>query len=257
MKDPPRFTVQEDAKDCEAGRQFRVTGGELHHMRDVMRLGLGSRVILCSPEGREIQGHIASFEPNAAIVTADGPPRQNEIVRPRLIVAAGVIKPPRMDLLVEKAAELGAAEFWPLSCARSVVREPSSERRERWCRISVAAAKQSLRSGAMQIQDPLNVEAMVSRVPKTALAVACMPGAQALSAVLRRRSDSLRRCPALFIAIGPEGDFTMAELALMRDAGFIPAGLGPNRLRSETAALAALSIVGAVLADAEDLQSSA
>jgi 16S rRNA (uracil1498-N3)-methyltransferase len=257
MKHPPRFTIQEDSTGLETSGKFRVTGGELHHMRDVMRLRLGRRVILCSPEGREVAGRIAGFEPDAAIVTADDAPRQHASVRPHLILAAGVIKPARMDLLAEKAAELGAAEFWPLMCAHSVVREPSSERLARWRRISLAAAKQSLRSRAMEVQVPMDVAAMTSSVPKPAVAVACVPGAPPLIAVLRRGSDSLKRLPAILIAIGPEGDFTAEELALMRDAGFIPAGLGNNRLRSETAGLAALSIVTAVLAEAENLQGSA
>jgi 16S rRNA (uracil1498-N3)-methyltransferase len=254
MKHPPRFTVQAGTSACEAGGTFRVTGSELHHMRDVMRLRLGRRVILCIPEGRQVAGRIASFEPDAAIVTADEAPRQDESVRPRLILAAGVIKPARMDLLVEKAAELGAAEFWPLICARSVVREPSSERRDRWRRISLAAAKQSLRSKAMEVQVPVDVAAMTSSVPRPAVAVACVPGAQPLIGVLRRGSDSLKTYAAAVIAVGPEGDFTAAELALMREGGFVLAGLGNNRLRSETAALAALSIVTAVLAEAENRQ---
>jgi 16S rRNA (uracil1498-N3)-methyltransferase len=257
MKHPPRFTIQEDIQGRETGDRLRVTGVELHHMRHVMRLQLGSRVILRSPEGGEVTGRIARFEPDAAIVTADKAARQNESVGPRLILAAGVIKAGRMDLLVEKAAELGAAEFWPLMCARSVVREPGSERRERWHRISLAATNQSLRSGAMEIRAPVDVAAMASSVPKSALAVACVPGAQPLIAVLRGRSDSLERCSAVVIAIGPEGDFTPAELARMRVTGFIAAGLGNNRLRSETAALAALSIVTAVLAEANNLQGSA
>jgi 16S rRNA (uracil1498-N3)-methyltransferase len=222
-------------------------------MRDVMRLRLGRRVVLCSPEGREVAGRIASFESDAAIVTADEG-FHHESTRPRLILAAGLIKPVRMDLLVEKAAELGAAEFWPLVCARSVVREPSSERRERWRRISLAAGKQSLRSRAMEVQEPIDVATMASSVPRPAIAVVCVPGAQPLSAIVRRATDSLNACSAVVMAIGPEGDFTDTELALMREAGFIPAGLGNNRLRSETAGLAAMSIVSAFLAEAENLQ---
>lgn len=257
MKHPPRFTLQEDISKCETGGSFRVTGTELHHMRDVMRLRLGNRVILCGPEGLEVPARIASFEADAAIVRADEAFRNEGSVRPHLILASGVIKAARMDLLVEKAAEMGAAEFWPLICARSVVREPGLERRERWRRISLAAAKQSLHPRAMEVGAPLDVATMTSSLPKGALAMACVPGAQPFIAVLRCRSDSVKACPAVVIAIGPEGDFTAEELALMHQAGFIRAGLGKYRLRSETAALSALSIVTAILAEAESLQGSA
>jgi 16S rRNA (uracil1498-N3)-methyltransferase len=257
MKHLPRFTIPEDAAGFKSDGILRVTGGELHHMRDVMRLRPGTEVMLCSPSGLEYAGRIAGFEPNAAMITVAAAPHQQVHVSPRLILAAGVIRAVRMDLLIEKASELGAAEFWPLRCARSVVREPSSERRERWRRISLAAAKQSLRSRSMEIHELADVGAMARRLPKTAFAAICMAGATPLSAMIRGMGDSLRTSPAVALAIGPEGDFTSEEQAVMREAGFIAAGLGNSRLRSETAALAALSIVAGTLAELEQPASSA
>jgi 16S rRNA (uracil1498-N3)-methyltransferase len=159
-----------------------------------------------------------------------------------------------MDLLIEKAAELNTIEFWPLICARSVVGEPSAGRRERWRRISLAAAKQCRRSRTMEIHDPLDVSAMVRMLPKAAFAAMCSAGANPLSAVIRGMANGLNACSAILLAVGPEGDFTADEMAAMRQAGFIAAGLGRNRLRSETAALAALSIVSGTLAELEPME---
>jgi 16S rRNA (uracil1498-N3)-methyltransferase len=253
MKHPPRFVISDDAAGHRTGGTLRVTGSELHHMRDVMRLSPGTKVMLCAASGREYTGHIADFEPHAAIITVDSAPARQECIWPRLILAAGVIKAARMDLLVEKAAELNAAEFWPLTCARSVVREPSSGRRERWRRISVAAAKQSQRSHPMEVLDFVDVAAMTRSVAKTAFGVTCRAGAKPLSAVIRRMADGLKTCPLVVLAVGPEGDFAAEELAAMRDAGFVTAGLGNNRLRSETAALAALSIAAGIFAELEEV----
>jgi 16S rRNA (uracil1498-N3)-methyltransferase len=253
MKHLPRFAISDDAVHREIDGTVRVTGAELHHMRDVMRLSLGTEVLLCSTSGLQYPGRIASFEPTAAIIALAATPRQQVRTGPRLILAAGVIKPARMDLMIEKAAELDASEFWPLMCGRSVVRELSSERQQRWHRISLAAAKQSLRSDPMNIHAPFDVNAMVRSVPKTALAVTCMAGAEPLSAVIRRTVDALRACPpVIVIAIGPEGDFTAEELAAMGEAGFVAAGLSENRLRSETAALAALSIAAGIFAESSE-----
>jgi len=257
MKHPPRFTIPNDTGGFGSDGNFRVTGSELHHMRDVMRLRPGTEVTLCSPNGLEYAGRIASFEPNAVIITVAATPYHQQSISPRLILAAGVIKAARMDLLIEKAAELGAAEFWPLRCARSVVREPGSERWERWRRISLAAAKQSLRSRAMEVHELAEVGAMARRVPKTSFAAICTAGAKPLSAAVRGMPGSLKVCPAVVLAIGPEGDFTPEELAVMRDAGFVSAGLGNNRLRSETAALAALSIVTGIFAELEERENAA
>jgi len=108
----------------------------------------------------------------------------------------------------------------------------------------------------MEVHHPADVGAMVRSLPEAALAVTCVAGAEPLGAVIRRTAD--KACPAVVvIAIGPEGDFTAAELAAMREAGFVAAGLGGNRLRSETAAMAALSIVTGIFAELEDAKHTA
>jgi 16S rRNA (uracil1498-N3)-methyltransferase len=254
MKAPPRFAI---ARDAVKDRVARVVGRELHHMRDVMRLRPGTEVMLCSPSGREYTGRIDSFEPNAVIVNVAATSPQPERLPPRLILAAGVIRAARMDLMIEKAGELGATEFWPLRCARSVVRDPSSERLERWRRISLAATKQSLRSRTMEVHELSDVAAMLGNVPKAGFSAICVAGAKPLGAVIRGLPDSLNARPAVVLAIGPEGDFTPEELAVMREAGFIAAGIASNRLRSETAALAALSIVTGAFAEADEVASTA
>jgi 16S rRNA (uracil1498-N3)-methyltransferase len=251
MKSPPRFVISDNTGKPGDGGTLRVTGSELHHMRHVMRLTPGSVVVLCGANGRQYAGRISAFEPNAAIITVGAERYQQRTDSPGLILAAGMIKAARMDLLIEKAAELNAAEFWPLICTRSILREASSGRRERWRRISLAAAKQSQRAHPMEVYEPVDMGAIVNIVPKTALAVTCMVGAQPLSTVIHRMI-SLKNCRAVVLAVGPEGDFTTEEIALMREAGFVAAGLGSNRLRSETASLAALSIANGVLAELQD-----
>jgi 16S rRNA (uracil1498-N3)-methyltransferase len=252
MRQPPRFTI--DDEGAAGNGTVRITGDEFHHMRDVMRLTPGSEIELCGHNGLKYAGRIARFEAGAAIISVAQPTHQEASVRPRIILAAGLIKPARMDLLIEKAAELDASEFWLLICSRSVVREPGSGRRERWRRIVQAAAKQSLSRCMMEIHDPIDVAEMVTNVPKAALAVTCVPGAQPISAVIRRAAENVEW---VVLAVGPEGDFTHEELATMREAGFRPAGLGRNRLRSETAAIAALSVVTSILDELDNTSYSA
>jgi len=94
---------------------------------------------------------------------------------------------------------------------------------------------------------------MIRGVPQTALAVTCIAGAEPLSSVIRRSADGLRVSPkAVVLAIGPEGDFTGEEVDLMCEAGFVMAGLGNSRLRSETAAIAALSIAEGIFTELEN-----
>ncbi len=248
MKQPPRFAISpESAGSTE--RTVRVTGRELHHMRNVIRLSPGAEVMLYGVDGLQCSGRIAHFEPGAAIIKIAAEPHRQEPGRPRLILAAGLIKAARMDLLIEKAAELNAAEFWPLRCCRSVMREPSSDRQERWRRISLAAAKQSLRSRPMTLQPPAHVAAMAAKVGKAGIAVMCIAGAEPLGSVIRRLAQGPESSSAVVLAVGPEGDFIDEEIRAMSEAGFVAAGVGINRLRSETAALAALSIASGIFAE--------
>jgi len=235
---PPRFALEAGALN---GRKAQIGGAELHHMRDVMRLGPGSAIRLITDDGTEFAGRIEHFEKEHAVVEITGI-LERERPRPTIILAAAIIKGPRMDFLIEKAAELGATSFWPLACARAVVRDPGRERVARWRRLALAATKQSLSRNPMGIRPPTTVAEAAREVPKETLAVFCAEGAEPLSAIVRRT-----RPHAILIACGPEGDFDEAEFATMRAAGFLAVGLGPNRLRSETAALAALSLAAGAL----------
>jgi len=239
---PPRFALEPGAIN---GRSAHIGGHELHHMRDVMRLGPGGVVRLIAADGTEFAGRIGHYGNDHAIVEITGI-LERDAAAATIILAAAMIKGSRMDFLVEKAAELGAASLWPLECARAVVRNPGLERVARWQRLAMAATKQSLSPCTMEIRPPITVAEAAREVPKDTLAVFCTAGAEPLAAIVRRM-----RPRALLIACGPEGDFDATEYLTLQAAGFVAARLGPNRLRSETAALAALSLAAGALDEIE------
>ncbi len=234
-KPPPRFAI---ATTPDASGVVIVAGAELHHMRDVMRLRIGDEVALLDREGREHSGLIDRYDRLQAFVRVTA---SNSSLKPslatRLILAAAIIKGPRMDLVVEKAAELGATELWPIVCAHGLVKSPGPERLPRWRRLALAAAKQSLAPRPMEVRAPITFADLIRAVPADTLAIICVRGSEPLTEVIRRLAPR-----AILITAGPEGDFDRDELASAGAAGFVPAGLGSNRLRSETAAIAALSI---------------
>jgi len=232
MNRPPRFALESPPDD--AGVAW-VTGGELHHMRDVVRLREGASVALLDAAGVEYQGALVKYERARAAVRIDS--RAAPRAAARIVLAAAIVKGPRMDLVVEKAAELGAAELWPLVTARGLVRAPGAERLARWRRLASTAAKQSLAPHSMIIRAPLQFADLIRSVPADTLAIMCSAGARPLGDILMQAMPR-----AVLLACGPEGDFAPNEHEAAAESGFIAAGLGPNRLRSETAALAAMSI---------------
>jgi len=228
----PRFGIE--APPTAEGLAI-VEGAELHHMRDVMRLRVGDNVALLDRDGSEHAGSIDRYDRDRALikVSSSSAARRD----PRLILATAIIKGPRMDLVVEKAAELGATELWPIVCAHGLVKSPGAERLLRWRRLAIAAAKQSLSPRPMEVRAPIAFADLIRSVPKDTLGLICQMGGEPLTEVIRRLAPR-----ALLLACGPEGDFDRDERAAAEALGFIAAGLGPNRLRSETAAIAALSI---------------
>jgi 16S rRNA (uracil1498-N3)-methyltransferase len=237
---PPRFSI---AHAPDASGLAHVDGAELRHMRTVLRLAVGARVSLLDPAGIEHHGIIERYERDRAVVRIESSSSLPS-TGSRIILAAAIIKGPRMDFIVEKAAELGASELWPLVCARGLVRAPGAERIARWRRLAISAAKQSQSASAMEVRAPVGIDEMIRAIPSGTLAVICTQGGESLAGLIRRMHPR-----AILVAVGPEGDFDDDERAKVLNAGFVAVGLGPNRLRSETAALAAVGIAQGLLHD--------
>lgn len=252
MSRPARFALHHPVVDGVT----MIDGAELHHLRNVKRLGEGSTIALLGDDNVERLARVERLENDRALVRIESTLSiENTLSREsasKLILAPAVIKGPRMDFLIEKASELGVTELWPMLCARGVVRAPGVERIGRWRRLAIAAAKQSLTPSTMKIGEPIQFADLMESLAKDGLAdslpapaplkMICTLGAEPLAAVIRRAHPR-----AVIIACGPEGHFTDSELELARGAGFVGVGLGNNRLRSETAALAAVSIAALLL----------
>ncbi len=241
MKTAPHFLADQP---LAGAAMASVSGAELHHLRDLVRLDTGARVILIDPaDGGQFAGRIASVARNRATVEIESP-----IVVPRripIILAMALIRGPRMDFIVEKAVELGATEIWPIVAARSQMDAVGVERMRRWNRLAASAAKQSLAPRVPPVRTPRRFAELVDAPHPGATVLICVPGAPSMVRVL-----SERRLRELLLLCGPEGGFDSSELEAAARAGFIAAGLGASRLRSETAALAALAVAVAAL-DAE------
>src|SRR5260370_27705556 len=181
MPSTRRFSI---TRAPDASGLALVEGAELHHMRTVLRLPVDSRVSLLDPAGVEHQGVIDRYDRDRALIRIES--SSISPARPRIILAAAIIKGPRMDIIVEKAAELGASELWPLVCARGLVRAPGVERLARWSRLTLAAATQSQAPSPINVRAPVSLDDLIHSVPRETLAVICTQTAEPLSRVIRR-----------------------------------------------------------------------
>jgi 16S rRNA (uracil1498-N3)-methyltransferase len=145
----------------------------------------------------------------------------------------------RMDPLVEKATELGAAAIQPLLAERSVLRltgERAQRRVAHWQAVAVAASEQSGRTRVPRVHDVRPLADWLARPPPGARWLLSLGDATPLAALTMPED-------ALVVLAGPEGGFSAAEEQRARDAGFVAASLGERTLRADTAPLAALAFI--------------
>jgi 16S rRNA (uracil1498-N3)-methyltransferase len=218
--------------------------GEAHHLRDVLRMKAGDVVELFDDSGAVAEGQIVECSANRVAVTVIAQASQPQVGVP-ITVASAVPKGERAEWMIEKLSELGVSRFVPLATARSVVLPEGKNKRDRWARIAIEAAKQSRRSGVMQIESLTKLHDAIAMARDTAAAfvLATEAGARPLVELVKSQMAKLHAGVVLFI--GPEGGWTNEELAACAAGGLTSAKLTATILRVETAAVAAAAIVAA------------
>jgi len=225
---------------------------ELRHLRAVLRLGPGDRIRCLDGAGVEYVGLIREVMPDGVLVSIEERTSEPASVKPPRWLAQSLLKSDRFDWALQKATELGATRITPLITARTVVavsEEHRSRKCARWRRIAEEAAKQCGRACVPMIEAPQRMTRWRPEPPPgVALIATLASGGEPIHEVLghERTLAQAQRGGAL-ILIGPEGDFTPEEVRIAERLGIRPVSLGPLTLRAETAAVAALAILGYVL----------
>lgn len=221
---------------------------ESSHLIRVSRARQGDTVVVFDGRGREWICECVEPDRSAARLKV----RFQQTIPPlphRITLAQALPKGKTMDSIVRKATELGVSRIVPLQSERTEVHleeQRSRNKMGKWEVTAIEAAKQSGNSYLPEILPVQTVQDYLSSPPPADLKLiaSLQPGATHLNAVL----DNIRPAPgqepfhAVWM-IGPEGDFTMAEIRSAEGAGFSPISLGPLVLRCETAAVYALSIL--------------
>lgn len=224
----------------------------------VLRLQPGSELTVFDGRGGQWQAQVTAMTRSGvrvALQTHEAVER--ELALP-VTLAVCIPTNDRMDDLVEKATELGAAGIVPLMSERSVLRlssERATRRQAHWQSVAVAASEQSGRNRVLQVQAPLNLSEFLDRGPDALIGpvtrrwqLSLSPAAQTLRAAWEHGlMGAIAGASAhLLILSGPEGGLTLEEQRRAEAAGFAPVSLGRRTLRADTAPLAALAAIGAL-----------
>lgn len=227
------------SESVEGGR-VRFGREESKHMLASLRLGRGDLIGATDGAGKTYSIAIEDTARGLVSGRIQSVRAENE-PRPGIWLFQGIIRPARMDTIVEQCVELGIACLVPVRSERS--RESvSSARLDRWKRIAVEAMKQSLRSHLARINPPETVEgalALVSRNDLVLVASETEPGG------LASLRAGVPKPAKVTLWVGPEGGFSDHETETLAGAGARFFSLGPHRLRSETAAAAAVALASA------------
>jgi 16S rRNA (uracil1498-N3)-methyltransferase len=225
--------------------QASLDGDDARHLTRVLRVEAGQRYEISDNRDVYLAEIEAAHKERVVFRTLEKLPAPAPGVR--LILCAALVKFDHFEWMIEKATELGVAEIVPFEAARSErgLERAAQKRVERWRRIALEASQQSRRAYLPEVREPAAFEDVISHAAGWRYVLDEEPGGAALGSaapVERRAEDSVA------LLIGPEGGWTEAERSAFVAAGWVRVSLGPLILRSETAALAGLAVLGAVWA---------
>ncbi len=225
---------------------FVVDADERKHLARALRKKPGDAVRFVDGEGWVYDGVLVRMKPEIEIEILDRR-RHREAESVEVTLAPSLLKGSRLDMVVEKATELGVAAIVPMRSARTVAGggERGGQRLERWRRIAVSAMKQSLRARLPRIDPVMGLEDIMGTASSYDLALIAWEEERERNPVLV--TDLNADAKRVLLMIGPEGGFGPEEIAMAREAGMQTVTLGRARLRSDTASIAGLALLMAAL----------
>jgi 16S rRNA (uracil1498-N3)-methyltransferase len=229
------------------------TGPEqAHYLAHVMRVRLGEAILLFNGRHGEWLAHVADIGRRSVRLAVASRVRP-QAVGPDLDLIVAVVKRPRLETIVEKAAELGARRVLPVLTERTNAGHANAARLSA---IAVEAAEQTGRLDVPQILPEARLADVLAAWPADRRLMFCDEAGDAASACAALPSEARQGEGGWAILIGPEGGFTPGERAAARAVpGAVPVNLGPRILRADTAAIAALTLWQAALGDWVDSSS--
>ena len=233
------FVSIDNKKD---GRYF-ITCDDFNHIKNVLRMTVGEQ-FLVSCEGVSDLCCLEDIQSDTVVAKITTENYQNTNLPINIHLFQGLPKSDKLELIIQKAVELGVASVTPVAMKRSIVKiddKKKKSKRERWQKVAESAAKQSKRTAIPQVQDVVTYKEMISAAKDLDLLLVpyeCAEGMTATKAALREIKSGMN----VGIIIGPEGGFEQTEIDLAREAGGKIISLGSRILRTETAAITTIAM---------------
>lgn len=229
------------------GARIEIRGSAAEHVTRVLRLGVGDPVTLFNGDGSDYPSKINAMRRGVVEAEVQGLTAARAESPLALTLVQGIARSERMDLVVQKATELGVTAIVPVVTARSVVKLDADTRAKKlahWRGIAIAACEQSGRARLPAIAEPLPLAQWLQQPGRPATNRIQLAPDAAQSLVTAARGAT-----AVELLVGPEGGLEEAERDAALAVGYLSCRLGPRVLRSETAAVAALTVLQSLAGD--------
>jgi 16S rRNA (uracil1498-N3)-methyltransferase len=232
-----RFFLKKESRESSV---VFLKGEEHHHLSRVARIKNGENIYLFDSRGADYLARVEEVGKNSTrLFILEKRLKSDE--KTRITLAQALIKTKNLELILQKATELGMSEFVPVISSRSIIKigDKSEKKLQRWRRIVLESSKQCGRSAVPTIHIPYDLSTFFRRGSEEKKIFFCRRGGQNL----RDRLADLPSPASVVLLIGPEGGWTDREEQDILGHGFESISLGPLTLRSETAAIASLAMV--------------
>lgn len=233
-------------EDTEVSEQFIViTGSDVNHIKNVLRMKPGEKVRISSKSGQNYFCQLADISEMAVTAEIISEEAENTELPCRIYLFQGLPKNDKMELIIQKAVELGASTIIPVAMKNCVVKleeKKADSKVKRWQSIAESAAKQSKRSIIPEIQKPVSYREALCLAAELDVNLVPYENERGMAAT-KEAIEAIRPGQSVGIFIGPEGGFDEAEIQAAKEMGMQPVTLGKRILRTETAGFTTLAIL--------------
>ncbi|MCB7318624.1 16S rRNA (uracil(1498)-N(3))-methyltransferase [Lacrimispora sp. 210928-DFI.3.58] len=229
------------------GSLVQITGPDVNHMKHVLRMKPGEQVLISDGEGHDYTCLVKSLENDLVEAEITAVNEEERELSSGIWLFQGLPKSDKMELIIQKAVELGAAAVVPVATKNAVVKldkKKEEAKRRRWQAIAESAAKQSKRSRMPEVMELMSLTEAFAYIKERDFEVRLIPyenaeGMEGAGRALERIGPG----QDIAVFIGPEGGFDEKEIETALEYGVSPISLGKRILRTETAGLALLSVI--------------
>ena len=226
------------------GNRIVITGSDVNHIKNVLRMKIGDEIAVSNGmDGKEYRCGIETFTENEVVCGLRFIKEDGVELPSKIYLFQGLPKADKMELIIQKAVELGAFEVIPVAAKRCVVRldeKKAAGKISRWQGIAEAAAKQSKRAVIPKVHPVLSMKEAVAYAQNMDVKLIPYELAEGMQHT-KQMIEAVKPEQSIAVFIGPEGGFEESEIQMAREAGIEPVTLGRRILRTETAGFTVIS----------------